>query len=309
MISVFWDVIRHILTVGKGSTMKFAQTEELENFIKSEHLFADFVSIKEIYTGGSSYNFIVKTENDSCLLKLIAKQQKHELNCKVLAHLGRYIPLPKTEFKEYKLLAMPYIDGRAVNYEDIDNNFLHSLLEQYQKIKTAPLPTDKILAQRMMDSLADEISANLQQNHSFTATLLSFFWRKMLPTLRRLPPCSTIIHGDFTRNNILVKNNHAPYLIDFDAIRYGYETEDWAFLFMQLTGFRSLCGNLHRLCRLLALLPQYSREEWLYGVQMFYLNTLNKRSKPNRKPGLRKGICLFISLLGYFRVLKKLRSF
>ena len=117
-------------------------------------------------------------------------------------------------------------------------------------------------------------------------------------------PCQTI-HGDLTANNILVDSKLNPHLIDWDAVRYGYPSEDLASLILQLSGFRMPFGRISRFKKLFSRMNKYaqlSTEEWLYGVQAFYLNLLQRRLSNTHKQSFHKRLSLLLIASGYFRV-------
>lgn len=58
--------------------MKFAQSQELADFLRKEQIFPQILSVKEICVGGSSYNFCIKTVQGVFFLKLISAERERE---------------------------------------------------------------------------------------------------------------------------------------------------------------------------------------------------------------------------------------
>ena len=57
--------------------MKFDRSEKLCDFLQKNQIFPHMTSIKEIYAGGSSYNFYVETHENKFFLKLLVSQKSY----------------------------------------------------------------------------------------------------------------------------------------------------------------------------------------------------------------------------------------
>jgi len=133
-----------------------------------------------------------------------------------------------------------------------------------------------------------------------------FMYRKIWKPLQAgfcyLPAVNTVIHGDFTANNIMVSAKGELHILDWENLRHGYMAEDFAYITLELAGFRGLYGSRSRLktlCTGFSEKMHISRQEWLYGMQMFYLNLLARRFNNKAKQSWRKRLCLYICLLSY----------
>ena len=73
--------------------MKFAQSQELADFLRKEQIFPQILSVKEICVGGSSYNFCIKTTKGEFFLKLISAKRVeiYKLLKKILSQFEFYI--------------------------------------------------------------------------------------------------------------------------------------------------------------------------------------------------------------------------
>lgn len=293
--------------------MKFERFNELENFIKNKKLFEGFMSLSEIYTGGSSYNFRVTTKTGKYLLKVMSRSEKFLRLKEILAELNLLHEIADENFTaEEKILVMPFIEGKKISYKTISDNCARLLKEQHCRLQNLDAGKIKISAPRMLENVAGEIDEILQRENGWIFCIIDkLFWPKMKKSQVSVKGDKVIVHGDFTENNILVDTEGRPHLIDFEQVQYGYAVEDWMYLLLQMAGFRKLVGSLPLLRNLLDKfdLP-YTADELLYGAQSFYWRLLFRRLHNNmhRKVSARKNICLLIILYGYFRVQKFLRQ-
>lgn len=298
--------------------MKFAQNKELADFLRKKQIFPQILSIKEVCLGGSSYNFCIKTVQGVFFLKLISAERERGVFLymkKVLSQLDFLYPLSVEKFANFYLLAMPYVVGRKLKYKDCSPELFTKLQAEYNKFRACDLPAEFIQPQQNMPKMIAKISECLQKDQSLSGRLLNkYFWQKIEPELVCLESSTKFIHGDLTENNILLDKNGTPYLLDFEQIRYGYETEDICYLFLQLSGFRGLWGRIGRFAKLRKMIEsllknEISAEYWLYGVQLFYLNHLYRRLINSKKHGsFRKEMCLLWSLRQYFRLSRYLHT-
>ncbi|MCQ2734878.1 MAG: aminoglycoside phosphotransferase family protein [Alphaproteobacteria bacterium] len=289
--------------------MKFERFNELENFIKNNKLFEGFVSVSEIYTGGSSYNFCVTTQTNKYLLKVMKSPEKFLRLKKILGALNILHKVADENFTaEEKILVMPFIDGHKISRKIISEEFAYLLKEQYRQLRNLEASKIKISASHTLENVAREIDEILQREKGVIFRIIDkLFWRKMKKCQVQISGEKVIIHGDFTENNILIDRQKKPHIIDFEQVQYGYAVEDWMYLLLQMSGFRKLIGSLSLLQNLLDKfsLP-YNPDELLYGTQNFYWRLLLRRLHNNmhKRASVRKNICLLIILYGYFRVQK-----
>lgn len=295
--------------------MKYTRTNELIKFIKNNNLFHEFNSIHEICTGGSSYNFCVQTAQKKYLLKVMNRLDRFVRLKLILQKLGLLVKLSVEDFSENeKLLAIPYIEGRRILLNDVSVELLTFLNEQYQQLQKLNTENVTILPQRALENMKQEIELLLAQDKSWTYQLIKkYFWNRCKTTLINMPTSQEVIHGDMTANNILVDVNGKPHLLDFEQVRFGYASEDYMGLFLQIAGFRGLYGSIKKLKKLVLMMlgcTTYTSMELLYGVQCFYLHLLWRRlhNRSSKKENVRKTLCLLICLLGYFRVRKALQE-
>ena len=207
---------------------------------------------------------------------------------------------------------MSYFDGRKVYYDDFTPDFTDKLCRQYQELLKRQLDTKYIGPQQNIMQICSKIENLLQKRNGLIIRILyKNLWNKILSDIVTLPKTKNIIHGDFTANNLMITKDNAPIILDWEGIRYGYATEDWCGLCLELSGFRGFFGSSRRLkelCNMINSQFHFSSKEWKYGFQMFYINLLLRRLSNNKKQSWRKQLCLYICLLGYFRVQKAVKN-
>lgn len=292
--------------------MKFDDLHGLEQFIVKNEIFADYESIKEIEVGGASYNFCVQTKNERYFLKLLPDNERFQKAQALCKMLKIFHPTKYEDFKQYKMLVMSYFDGRKVYYDDFTPDFTDKLCLQYKELLKRRLDAQFIAPQFDMKQLCSKIDDLLQKRNGLIIRILyKNFWNKILSDIVTLPKTQNVIHGDFTANNLMITKNNAPIILDWEGIRYGYAGEDWCGLCLELSGFRGFFGSSRRLkelCNMINSQFHFSSKEWKYGFQMFYINLLLRRLNNDKKQSWRKQLCLYICLLGYFRVQKTVNS-
>lgn len=293
--------------------MKFNYFNILLNFIKEKHK-DKFIALEEICDGGSSYNFQLKTTEGIYFLKLIAKSDKQRIE-KILQLLQCFddatVTSPdelKTTDEIYSIILMPYVEGHKLTTKQLHPTLYLSLQVAYQHIFTQQVPEKYVFAQQTLHEIKTKIDNILPKEKSFDYKLISYlFWHRFSQQLITLPPTKQIIHGDFSLKNILVDKIGKPHIMDFELVRFGYATEDWAMLLLQLTGFSKLWGNLDFFQKMYMSTQDIStdKQQWLYGVQMYYLERLRRRLTDKRKKhNWRKNLCFLCSLMRYFAVEK-----
>lgn len=292
--------------------MHFEHLSELKIFVKEE-VFPDCKEISEIKTGGSSYNFKIHTAQNVLFLKLLDNEQRYLRLQTILERMQFVCPLPTTRFLQYFMLVMPYVEGKTINYADMNDEMVQNWLQQLRNLQTMEFPSAVIAPQQNIKDLFHKTQQLLETDDMpFTRMVKLFFWPRFKSGLIAPAITHNIIHGDMIPNNIMVRDNK-PVLLDFEALRYGYAIEDVASLVLQLCGFRNLNGG--SLSKFIKLYKQVqnimpiNNALWLYGVQMFYFNRLLRRLQNGdaQKRNWRRGLCFLISVYGYFRIEKFFR--
>ena len=162
--------------------MKFAQSQELADFLRKEQIFPQILSVKEICVGGSSYNFCIKTTKGEFFLKLISAKRVeiYRLLKKILSQFEFLYPLRLEKFADFYLLAMPYVIGRKLKYKDCSPELFAKLQAEYGKFQACDVAKEYIRPQQNMPKMIEKISECLQKDTSLAGRLLGkYFWQKM----------------------------------------------------------------------------------------------------------------------------------
>ena len=165
--------------------------------------------------------------------------------------------------------------------------------------------------QQNLVDICQSIDEVLLQHKNWSYKLINrLFWCRFSKNIHTLPSVKQIIHGDFGMKNILLDAANSPHIIDFEMLRYGYITEDWAMLLLQLAGFSRLWGSMNKFEIYYEQVKSLAdKKTWLYGVQMYYAKRLLRRlQNSHKKYGWRKNISFLCSLLRYFTVAKFIRQ-
>ena len=288
--------------------MKFSDVSGLKEFLRQT--VSGYCDLREIYTGGSSYNFKLTTKSGDYLLKLTDKAEKyHKLKAVCSALYDIQCPIEQ-KFDQYYLLIMPYIEGKSLRYGVVNADLMHRLADAFRRLAQSDLPAQYILPQQSLAQLYQQVENIIaRSDNRMERFVLEFLMNKMQKDRSDFKPVKQIIHGDFSANNIMVDQTGMPHILDFEAVRYGSSVEDVAFLMLQLSGFRGMLGSLRKFMFLKKLVEAehaYTREEWIYGVQFVYLNRICRRyggqKKHTKQRNIRKNICFLLSILEYVRL-------
>ncbi|MBQ9271819.1 MAG: aminoglycoside phosphotransferase family protein [Alphaproteobacteria bacterium] len=293
--------------------MKFPHVAELNQFIKEEHIFPDFKNAEEIFTGGNSYNFKINTTNDTYFLKIFQSQNTFN-KIKTLYLLYDMLYHTQTEnFAGYKFLVMPYYDGHKLRYTDCTTfQFWKNFFASYNTLPSCQLPANFIEPMQNMLQLCAELEKIFSQSSGILNRFIyRHIWQRIKQDLIYLPTNNDLIHGDLTTNNILISADNKLHILDWEQLRYGYIVEDLCGLALELAGFRGLFGHTSRLKNIIKQMTQHialPKSQWIYGMQIFYINLLKRRLANDEKQSLRKQFCLLLIVYGYFRALKTLEN-
>lgn len=296
--------------------MKFQHTQEFYQFLQEAENIGQIDEFREICRGGSSYNFYLKNDSGEFFIKLLPDYPNQDFHFQKLKKIwqvsGYDFPLKQENFKEYKILMLPFFRGKKISYRDCSPEVLSRIIEAYNKLLKGSLPSECILEPLNFEKMYAEIEQMIEDNSIWMNHIFKrFFWQKFKKDLKALPKNYQVIHGDFTVNNILIDKQKNIHLIDFECLRYGYDFEDWGNLFLQLSGYRGYLGSFKHLTNLLDMWKKVNPQtpeldkKILQGIQMFYFKMLHHRLTNPKKRSLRKDFNMLVNLCRYFRLLKQ----
>lgn len=293
---------------------------KLKYFLEKEVLYKDIVSLKNLNQGGSSTNLVCDTEYDKFFIKVLPDNRTRANKLlKILdslknipeiytAHLIDFNQKQYFEFENNIILIMEFIKGRKIKYKELNNDFLDRFYNSYQhvnKLKLDDLPqripqeiyaTNKALIKELKKNNTgyiknvilnriEKLNENLNSNISF----------KNKPV---------IIHGDVSLNNAIEDINKNIALLDFELIRYGYPVEDMAELL--LSSLLQHCifiipkKHMEQLIKHINKIFNFTHEQWLYGINLYFLNLVYKRLKSKKLfNSMRKSILFTLNIKKY----------
>ncbi|MBR6232117.1 MAG: aminoglycoside phosphotransferase family protein [Alphaproteobacteria bacterium] len=251
-------------------------------------------------TGSCSLNYYVKNEDGEFLVKLKNTPKRKELLSNNLKDISGNAFCPTLLFEKqawgYRVFVLKWIQGKNYFLEKLSSKTLKQIISAYLSFLTLinKNKTRELLPQKRPIEYYEKI----QSPYSFLKTDLSAIQKDF-----SYQPTFQIIHGDFHFKNIIIKEGELQSFIDFENFRLGIPTED-------LIRFLLTNAEQHRFFRtrytvnLLKFFIQetpFSREDWLYGLDLF---VLEKYAKRLRKKSVQQGIKLYYCNLLY----RKLRS-
>ncbi len=277
--------------------------EKIKNYVQQHILKTTITYFKPINRGGTSLNFICKTNSKNYIIKAISKEKKERTVklCNILqalkkepliytAHLETFNNQTFFEHEDKLIIIISYIEGKKISPSELSPLIINSIYNSYQhiaKLNIEVLP-QKTLVKTYSENkqILDEL---LKQNENFIKTKILNAVYKLNESLKTdilLEKPLKIIHGDASLNNCLLDDDNNVALLDFELMRYGYEIEDWAeFLISSLSQHSILFIPKNRLLQLIVYvntLFNFTKQEWIYGINLYFLNLINKRIKSKK---------------------------
>ena len=274
-----------------------------KNFLEHNLFKTDIHYLKNINRGGSSINFVCNVKSEKFIVKAIKKDyfERAQRLCDILNSL-KSEPLIYTayakdfdgkfifEYENWLILVIEYIDGCNINNNQLNTEIIDKICLSYKHFKNLKI---NALAQKDSNKIyletKDKLNELLSNNKSFIkCKILQSMYRlnEKLKSEILLKQEPQIIHGDASLNNLLKDKNNQIAILDFELVRLGYPIEDWAeflisSLFQNQIFFFSTKKLKHLVCHLNTLF-NFTRQDWQYGINLYFLNLLNKRSKARK---------------------------
>lgn len=292
----------------------------LKEYLQQQIFKSDIVKFDAIGNGGSSDNFLCQTKELSCIVKLLPKysEERAKRLCRILNtlkqnpdfHTAKLIGANEQNrfvFEERTGLLLTYAAGQKIRDAKLSPDILNFIMSNYRQFQKIKFDDDLILPFVSPEEQHAKIAGHiikLTENHQ------NFIKRKILnqmkihndlisENLKNIPRegIARTIHGDFSLNNILLDNDKA-FLLDFEALRYGYAAEDMMFLVLSTILPHSVVllpkKQLTTLLLHLKNKEGFTKQELLYGAGRYFQTLLSRRIFYSKfLQSLRKD-CLFI---------------
>lgn len=276
---------------------------KLKSFLSNDVFHKNIIVLKNLNRGGSSTNLICQTLDNKYLIKLLPnkniKRTEHLLDIltslkKVpeiyTSHVVEFNQKQYFEFEEYVVIIIEFLDGKKLKYHELDKTVLDKIFSSYQHIKKLDYTC---LNQRTIPEIYAE---NKELINEISANKLCFLKKKILNAINNLNESlnsnispkgkPVIIHGDASLNNMIEDKNKNIALLDFELMRLGFEVEDWSeFLISSLSQHYIFSFPEKKFAELVVYvneLMNFSKQDWQYGINLYFLNLIKKRLKSKK---------------------------
>lgn len=322
--------------------MKKFDTQNQKEFIQflSTQIFKEpILSFYQFKRGASSFNYLVTLKDKKLLVKLTWKYKEDKLTrlVQVLQILTQQnsIPLAKIipfknqiifKYKKFFGFVLEYIDGKSLPAYYVKKNHIYQILNAYKSFQQTTFKNEKLLIpacnfKQQQETYLKNCDSMIQESqNSFLTKFLLKICRKELIALSKTPLLiddaqKDIIHGDFHHNNMLFKNNKLKAILDFEAIGFGYATEDLLRFGLCLIARQQIFYPSKKFfinyINIITNEFSYSYEKWLVGLNSFTLHKMKKVFAYPQKPSLeltKKLIHIILFMRKYHTILSLLKK-
>lgn len=268
-----------------------------QEFLETEVFHTKIVSLQQFQKGASSFNYVAQTDK-KYIVKLAWKHQKDKvarlvdiINILSQKNLTPKLWNPDNPLFCYKNcfgFVSEYIAGQSPKAIQLNEDDFKLILEKYYIFSQTKLPDyiDLIPAYNFEEMLQNQLEKTdmLRQkaSHHFILKYLLKLFKNELSEIQKTPLVikqPTLIHGDFTHNNIL-KTSDSFFLIDFEDVGLGLVSEDLIrFLFAwraRLPVFYPYQHKQEAYLRQAQTLFHLTKEVWCIGLNSFILQKTGK---------------------------------
>ena len=277
--------------------------EKLKSFLSTEVFNEEIDNLKNLNRGGSSTNFVCKTAQKKYLVKLLpaSNPQRAERLSNILDSLKK-IPQIYTPyivefnqkqlfyFEKYIVIVIEFIEGKRIKHHQLNENVLNEIFNSYQHVKDLEISTLPQI------NIKETYLENIKLINNLKTKHIGYFKKKILDMMYsfneaintdiKLESKPVVIHGDASLNNIMEDKNKKIVMLDFELMRIGYPCEDWAeFLISSLAQHSIFSFPDKKFAQLVVdvnKLMNFSKMDWQYGINVYFLRLLNKRLKAKK---------------------------
>ena len=240
--------------------------------------------------GGGSKNYICICVQDKFFIKIFPQRYKEhaERLFKILKEFDlipfAFSQTPYILLGAEIMLVQKFISGKELSARELDERRIDILSNRYKdflkkSIKLKALNREQITPEIYFNECMEKLEK--MTNKAFSKNIK----QKVLQIFQNIPQLKSqtqIIHGDFSVNNFLYdEKTETLTLVDFESLRKGYVIEDIAKLVLNALLKHSVFflpkEKLKKMMMQFNHNFHFSKEEWLYGVKMYYLQSVLQR--------------------------------
>ena len=250
----------------------------------------DVKKVEKINGGGCSKNYICICVQDKFFIKIFPQRYKEhaERLFKILKEFDlipfAFSQTPYILLGTEIMLVQKFISGKELSARELDERRIDILSNRYKdflkkSIKLKALSREQITPEIYFNECMEKLEKIT--NKAFSKNIK----QKVLQIFQNIPQLKSqtqIIHGDFSVNNFLYdEKTETLTLVDFESLRKGYVIEDIAKLVLNALLKHSVFflpkEKLKKMMMQINHNFHFSKEEWLYGVKMYYLQSVLQR--------------------------------
>lgn len=287
------------------------EQEAVKNFLEREIFIQGIEQIKQ-FSKGQTASFYIKTK---LAKEFTVKFYKNEADVKYAYNISLQLEENK-ELKVPRLYKLPdkyfiynggyyglifdYIKGSEIYATKISNENLSEIAEQYaifQKSKIAQqyLHQDKDIPYYVNNLRQNYLSTNIRTRNKVKQTMYDKIQQLAQNLLDRIEkehenqarPAEKIIHCDITKSNMLFEKGHFSSFLDTDSVCLSYVGRDIAEFVISTVLHYPIYRNKRKTIQFwyseIDKRLHLSTEEYLYGLDIYYLYRLQCRLKHYRE--------------------------
>ncbi len=301
-------------------------SDKLKTFLETNVLKTQIVGIKTLNRGGASLNYKISTNQCCYLLKIFdgSKVKRAERFLLIYQNISGVpnLSVPNLSFNrffsfdDHILFLMDFVEGRKLEPSDLTASVLSQISDNYKIFLSAHFDDTRFIREKLdLEDLFLRTKQTLDDIAS--SSLFCFYHTKILSALHKiyqnLPKLEqnpVVVHGDTGPNNFILNKKGKLFFLDFEMVRYGYLSEDLAqFILSVLLQHRIWFFDKKKFISSVRFFNdalKLSREEWIYGICLYFLRLAERRSKTKILRSPRKSWLFYKHLSKFDKVMNAL---
>ncbi len=243
------------------------------------------IKITCMVTGSASDNYHVKNKDGDFLVKILKYllDKDRLLYNSIMISGEKFCPtfLLKKEFYPFTVLVFKWIEGENIFLEKLSDTSFKNFIFSYQTFLST---INKKIKEMVYPAVS--LEDRLKQIRYFP-----FFVNKQISEIKKdlsYKPNLKIIHGDLNYKNLIFRNGKLESFLDFQEFSWGCPTEDLIRLLItnaeQHNFFR--VNYTLRLLKIMLENTKFSKEDWIYGLNVFILIRYKRKLKRKALKGM-----------------------